>query len=114
MIDVTLKEYQVIYIDIQDEAEYQRLFERAKGLLRGWTARRIDDVTSGADYRYEQVKSAIIHVIHFLVSQNANDGVVSVSNDGYSETYASAKDREAELKSAIFDILSGTGLMGCM
>ncbi len=114
MIDVTLKEYQVIYIDIQDEAEYQRLFERAKGLLRGWTARRIDEVTSEADYRYEQVKAAIIHVIHSIASQSYNDGVVSVSNDGYSETYASAKDRESELKSTIFDILSGTGLMGCM
>nr|DAX52117.1 MAG TPA: putative head-tail connector protein [Caudoviricetes sp.] len=114
MIDVTFKEYQVIYADIQDEAEYQRIFERAKGLLRGWTARRIDDVTSGADYRYEQVRTAIVHVIHSLVNQNANDGVVSVSNDGYSETYASAKDRESELKSTIFDILSGTGLMGCM
>ena len=114
MIDVTLKEYQVIYIDIQDEAEYQRLFERAKGLLRGWTARRIDYVTSEADYRYEQVKAAIIHVIHSLASQSENDGIVSVSNDGYSETYASAKDRETALKSTIFDILSGTGLMGCM
>lgn len=114
MIDVTFKEYQVIYADIQDEAEYQRIFERAKGLLRGWTARRIDDVTSGADYRYEQVRTAIVHVIHSLVNQNANDGVVSVSNDGYSETYASVKDRETALKSTIFDILSGTGLMGCM
>ena len=113
MIDVTLKEYQVIYIDIQDEAEYQRLFERAKGLLRGWTARRIDEVTSEADYRYEQVKAAIIHVIHSIASQS-DDNVVSVSNDGYSETYTSAKDREAALKSTIFDILSGTGLMGCM
>jgi hypothetical protein len=114
MIDVTLKEYQVIYTDIQDEAEYQRLFERAKGLLRGWTARRIDDVTSEADYRYEQVKAAIIHVIHSLANQSDNNGIVSVSNDGYSETYASTKDRETALKSAIFDILSGTGLMGCM
>lgn len=114
MLSVSLAEYQSIYADIQSEEEYAMLYERAAILLRGWTARRIDKVVTEDDFRYSQTVSAIVHIIHSLASQGGTEGVISVSNDGYSETYASAEDRKAELKSAVFEILSGTGLMGCM
>lgn len=114
MINVTFTEYQKFYTDIATEEKYIRLYNKSEYLLRGWTARRIDDVQSETDFRYEQVKTAIIHTTHSLVSPSYALGVVSVSNDGYSETYASAKEQEEILRDRIFDILSGTGLMGCM
>lgn len=114
MLSVSLAEYQSFYADIQSEEEYAMLYERAAILLRGWTARRIDKVVTEDDFRYNQTVSAVVHTIHSLASQGGTEGVISVSNDGYSETYASAEDRKSELKSAIFEILSGTGLMGCL
>lgn len=114
MMNVTFEEYQELYTDVATKEDYARLYNRAEYLLRGWTARRIDDVKSESDYRYKQVKSAIIHVIHSIAVSGYANSVVSVSNDGYSETYASAKDQDDALKNAVFDILSGTGLMGCL
>lgn len=114
MMKITFEEYQKVYDDVSASEVYDSLYARAEYLLRGFTARRIDDVQSDTDYRYKQVKAAYIHTIHSIATSGQNDDIVSTSNDGYSETYSSAKDRQEGLKAALFDILSGTGLMGCM
>ncbi len=114
MLNIAFSEYQILYADVASEEEFMQLYKRAEYLLRGWTARRIDDVKSESDYRFRQAKAAIIHTIHSLASSGRKDDVISVSNDGYSETYASAKDRKDILYDGVFYILSGTGLMGCM
>ena len=112
MMKITFEEYQKVYDDVASEEEFTQLYNRAEYLLRGWTARRIDDVKSESDYRFRQTKAAIIHTIHSLASSGRKDDVISVSNDGYSETYASAKDRKDIMYDGVFYILSGTGLMG--
>lgn len=112
MMKVTFDDYKKLYEDVPDEETFSRLYARAEVLLRGWTARRIDLVIDPPDYRYAQVKAAITHTIHQLAAAPAACGVTIVSNDGYSEHYASETDRMEALRNQVVVILSGTGLMG--
>lgn len=114
MLDVQLKDYQKLFDDITDEAEYKRLYLRAESLLRGMTTRRIDEVVDPSDFRYEQVKSAIIHVIHELHEKRGSSGVSIVSNDGYTEHYTGMEAWKESLEANIQMMLSGTGLMRYM
>ena len=68
MMKITFEEYQKVYDDISASEVYDGLYARAEYLLRGFTARRIDDVQSDTDYRYKQVKAAYIHTIHSIAT----------------------------------------------
>lgn len=114
MLDVRLKDYQEVFDDITDEVEYKRLYLRAESLLRGLTTRRIDEVVDPSDFRYEQVKMAIIHAIHELREKRGSSGVSIISNDGYSEHYVGDEAWNRSLEDNIRSMLSGTGLMGYM
>lgn len=114
MLDVQLKDYQELFEDINDDVEYKRLYLRAKSLLRGLTTRRIDNVVDPSDFRYEQVKMAIIHVIHELREKRGSSGVSIISNDGYSEHYIDDEAWNSSLEANVRSMLSGTGLMGYM
>lgn len=114
MLDVQLKDYREMFDDITDEADYKRLYLRAESLLRGLTTRRIDNVVDPSDFRYEQVKMAIIHVIHELREKRGSSGVSIISNDGYSEHYVGDDAWNRLLEDNIRSMLSGTGLMGYM
>lgn len=114
MISVQLKDYQEVFDDITDEAEYKRLYLRAESLLRGLTTRRIDIVVDPSDFRYRQVKMAIIHVIHELHAKPSISGIKIVSNDGYSEHYDSEQSWNESIEGTVRSMLSGTGLMGFM
>lgn len=68
-------------------------------------------------FGYEQFKDCICQVIDKMAADDAaglGEGVASVSNDGYSESYViqTAEQRTADLKSYIRSWLSGTGLVG--
>lgn len=70
-------------------------------------------------YKLEQVKAAVANMINTIADQEKlkeREGINSVSNDGYSESYAqtTGEQREEALKNVCFDWLSGTGLMGCL
>lgn len=114
MISMQLKDYQKYFDDITDKADFDRLYLRAEGLLRGLTTRRIDNVVDPSDFRYEQVEMTIAHVIHHLRSKPGNSGVSIISNDGYSEHYVSEQAWNESLESTVRSMLSGTGLMGFM
>lgn len=66
---------------------------------------------------YEQLKDCICHVMHKLC-ENAESGIgkglVSASNNGYSENYAiqTESQQKEELQRSIRAWLSGTGLVG--
>ena len=114
MLDVRLKDYQEVFDDITDDVEYKRLYLRAESLLRGLTTRRIDEVVDPSDFRYEQVKATIIHVIHELHAKPSSSGIKIVSNDGYSEHYDSEQSWNESVENTVRSMLSGTGLMGFM
>lgn len=67
-------------------------------------------------FGYDSLQECIANVIDRQVDDaksNAGKGITSISNDGYSESYAITKKSEAaeELKEDIRAWLSGTGLV---
>lgn len=114
MISMQLKDYQKYFDDITDKADFDRLYLRAEGLLRGLTTRRIDTVVDPSDFRYEQVEMTIAYVIHHLHAKPSSSGIKIVSNDGYSEHYDSEQSWNESVENTVRSMLSGTGLMGFM
>ena len=77
---------------------------------------RWDDITDGT-YGYEELKDCICKVIDTMADNESNGigkGIVSVSNDGYTESYATTRAGEVrhDLICSIRAMLSGTGLVG--
>lgn len=114
MIDVSFEDFRKGYAGVDSMEEYGRLLEQAAAVLRGLTARRIDEVTDPDDFRFEQVHAAIIYAVHGLAEMRKSaGGVRAVTNDGYTENYETGSELMDEMKAALKDILSGTGLTGC-
>lgn len=70
-------------------------------------------------YKLEQVRACVANVINAMAEQEetgAGTGITTVSNDGYSESYANATKDQAdrELTAVCRKWLSGTGLMGVL
>jgi hypothetical protein len=68
-------------------------------------------------FGYKQLKDCVCNVVNALYESDHSaqgKGITSVSNDGYSESYAvqTATQAKAELQSMIKRWLSGTGLVG--
>lgn len=75
---------------------------------------RWDNIKESAFY-FDQLKDCICKVIDKLVdldSSGAGKGVASVSNDGYSESYAvrTSEEYNNEIRTCVIRGLSGTGL----
>lgn len=95
--------------------QYQPSAEQRLDVL---THRRAIDLPAD-DWRMEQVKSAVCSMIDYLaVSEELGQGigVQSVSNAGYSETYADATPEAVEnsMHRICIRWLSGTGLAGAL
>lgn len=77
---------------------------------------RFDRITS-ATYGYDQLQECLCRIIDAKIdakTSHAGKGLTSVSNDGYSETYANttASAVTEDLHKNIISWLSGTGLVG--
>ena len=77
---------------------------------------RWQDITSDT-FGYETLQDCICNVMDIMAENETTGvgrGVVSVSNDGYTETYATSKDDEVrnDLHKSIRAMLSGTGVVG--
>ncbi len=101
-----------------DEAEFARLLPQAVRKLDILTHRRARRLESG-DYRLDQFRDAVCNLVNYLHTQEETGqgrGVTSISNDGYSESYAAASPDVAEtnLRSVCACWLSGTGLMSAL
>lgn len=78
-----------------------------------------DTATAYQKRVYRQVQGTVCDLIHSLLIQESTgmgDGIASVSNDGYSESYkiTTAAEKEAQLLCIIKEGLSGTGLAGAL
>lgn len=78
-----------------------------------------DTATAYQKRVYRQVQGTVCDLIHSLLIQESTgmgDGITSVSNDGYSESYkiTTAAEKEAQLLCIIKEGLSGTGLAGAL
>ncbi len=68
---------------------------------------------------YRQIQSTTCDLIHSMLvmeSTGMGDGISSVSNDGYAESYkiTTAAEKESQLSCIIREGLSGTGLTGAL
>ena len=101
-------------IPVEDFAKYEELAEKEVQRIIGpirWA--NITELTFG----YEQLKDCICNVMNGLYDADNSaqgKGITSVSNDGYSESYAvqTASQKNAELRNMIRQGLRGTGLVG--
>ena len=85
-------------------------------------ARKIDIFTGqraagAAGYKADAVRECECQLVDYLHAAEATaqgQGITSVSNDGYSESYQASTPEllEANLRAVAFAWLSGTGLMG--
>ena len=101
---------------LTDEEEFNRLADNASRKLDVLTGRRAATATG---YKAQALKDAVCNMVDYLhaVEQSGQgSGVSSVSNDGYSETYADSTPEAVEksLRGIAFQWLSGTGLMGAL
>lgn len=109
-------EYYTLFSGLVSEdifAKYQMSAEQRLDIL---THRRAVALAAD-DWRMEQVKSAVCSMIDYLAKAEESGqsaGVQSVSNAGYSETYANATPEavESSLRHICIQWLSGTGLAG--
>lgn len=90
---------------------------RVKRLCRPYVLKAV--LENPDDYRNDRLKDAVCCVINAMHEHDkvgAGSGVTTVSNDGYSESYALSKqsDAEQELNRAAKEQLYGTGLMGAL
>ncbi len=77
---------------------------------------RWNGITSDT-FGYDTLKDCICNVVDIMAANDASGvgrGIVSVSNDGYTEHYATSKDDEVrkDLHKSIRAMLSSTGLVG--
>ncbi len=95
-------------------SRYERLAEiEVRNVIGPIRWANITELTFG----YAQLKNCICNVVNALYESDHSaqgKGVTSVSNDGYSESYAvqTSTQAKAELQSMIKRWLSGTGLVG--
>lgn len=90
--------------------------KKAEKEVRRVVGPRWNDISADAFY-YEQLKDCICNTIEYLAQMEksaAGKGVSSVSNAGYTESYALQTQEQvrAELQHSIRTWLSGTGLGG--
>lgn len=113
---VTWEYYDSLYntLDVTEFDKAEPLAEKEVRAVIGpirWAA--ITEDTFG----YEQLQDCICNVMHKMqedAKSGKGQGISSVSNDGYSESYVvqTAEQLRGELQNSIRAWLSGTGLVG--
>lgn len=110
---------QLLYSTIGTQADFEKAealaekdLARVIGLLR-WAELVSSDWST--EFYADQLMDTICKVVNYQATagKKTGAGVASVSNDGYSESYALAKqsDAQEELQKNIRAWLSGTGLV---
>lgn len=103
-----------IKVTIEEFDRAESMAEKEVKAVIGWM--RWQTISEDAFY-YEQLRDCICNVMDKMAEDaesGKGKGLASVSNDGYSESYAVQTEEQLrkELQSAIRAWLSGTGLAG--
>lgn len=113
---ITWEYYSSLY-DNLTESRFTELATKAEQLVRGVIGLvRWSEITTDT-FGYDVLKDCICSTINYLDDADKTGigkGVTSVSNDGYSESFAqaTAMDTNTEVQGLIRLWLSGTGLVG--
>lgn len=125
---ITWEYYSSFYSGIPDEKTFSRLMRRAQTKMDAVTHMRVSRFlggyrkTTATDFQkqvYAQIQDTACELADLLYAQDSSGmgtGIASVSNDGYSESYAvtTAAEKEAQQRATIMNGLRGTGLAGVL
>ena len=108
-------DYTTYYGDL-DEDTFERLNHRVSRLVDTFTGNRAKTAAGNKAERVSDCVCELIDILAGLEQGGAGKGITSVSNDGYSETYTASDPSDVVkiLRTAAYESLSGTGLMGAL
>lgn len=114
---VSWEYYSSLHDRISSQAEFAKAEALAEQEVRSVIGPIRWDGITDQTFGYDVLKDCICKVIDTMADNEAiglGRGVVSVSNDGYTESYATSRAAEVrnDLTSTIRAMLSGTGLVG--
>lgn len=117
MITIDWETYSRLY-PADPEDGFYRLLDDAELRMDTLTANRWRAVTE-EDWRSKRVRRCFAEILHLSIGLEQNPaalGITSVSNDGYSESYAKVTPEETDkqARSAALKWLSGTGLVSAL
>lgn len=124
---VSWEYYSSLYFEISED-DFDRLCAKASAKLDVHTHMRAknfviafnaDEATDFQKQVYTQIQNTVCELMNTLYAQETSgmgNGIASVSNDGYSESYkiTTAAEKEAQLLAITRQGLSGTGLAGAL
>ena len=125
---ITWEGYGSLYTEIPDENTFNRLMRRVQIKMDGITHMRVSKFvgsyrkTTATDFQklvYAQIQDTACELANLMYAQDMSGmgtGIASVSNDGYSESYAvtTAAEKEAQQRKTVLNGLRGTGLAGVL
>lgn len=125
---ITWDGYSSLYTEIPDENTFNRLMRRVRIKMDGITHMRVSKFvgsyrkTTATDFQklvYAQIQDTACELANLMYAQDMSGmgtGIASVSNDGYSESYAvtTAAEKEAQQRKTVLNGLRGTGLAGVL
>lgn len=110
-------EYYTSLYNAVDEATFKKLEPLAEKEVRTIMGTPRWNSVNPSHFYYEQLKDCICKLIDKLdgyEKSGVGEGLASVSNDGYSESYVvqTQAQKHAEIRTCVVEWLSGTGLVG--
>lgn len=110
-------EYYTSLYDAVDETAFAKLESLAEKEVRTIIGTPRWNSIDPNHFYYDQLKDCICKMIGKLAGyekSGVGEGIASVSNDGYSESYVvqTQAQKHAEIRSCVVEWLSGTGLVG--
>ena len=116
MANITWELYDSLYDKISEE-KFPTVEKEAESIVRGVIGPVGYAQITPDTFGYDVLQETIMKVMNLIVDNEKSGvgkGITSVSNDGYSESYAQTTREEvdAEMRSTVVSMLSGTGLVG--
>lgn len=110
----TWEYYRGSHTAVQTEQEFARLSSIAARKIDIFTGQRAAAATGYKADAVQECECQLIDYLHAAEATAQGQGITSVSNDGYSESYQASTPEllEGNLRAVAFAWLSGTGLMG--
>lgn len=125
---ITWGHYSSLYSEITDEKEFNKYLRRAQIRMDAVTHMQVSRFmnrykkTTATDFQkqiYAQIQDTVCELVNIIYVQELSGmgtGISSVSNDGYSESYAvtTAAGKASQQTETILRGLRGTGLAGVL
>lgn len=115
-MEATFDDYEELYPERLTEDEFDSLLPSATAYLSVITHNRWK---SAEDWKRERAIQALFAIVNAMAADQSKSNakgarLSSVTNDGYTESYASDAASGSTIRHAAYEWLSGTGLVGAL